>query len=317
MIIERISRETGVGEPYLHQLALTAEYRYKVYTIPKKNGGSRIIQHPARPVKFLQRWLVKNIFSKFPVHSCATAYKAGASIFANATTHVRSNYLLKLDFSNFFESITSEDISLFLNEHGNAAKDLYDVSDIPLISAIVTRKGALTIGAPSSPAIANAIMYKIDKAIYSYCNDHDVRFTRYADDMAFSTNQPHILDSVHRYVTEILCTAVSPKLTLNESKTGFSSRKRRRTVTGLILTPDFKISVGREQKRYIKSLVNKYKIGVIDADSQQYLKGYLSYIKAVEPVFIDALERKYGANVLRRLVNRQLEAELQSHVDVA
>ncbi|HWY35000.1 MAG TPA: hypothetical protein VNX68_10160, partial [Nitrosopumilaceae archaeon] len=101
----------------LDRLIQRSPNTYKVYAIRKKSGGKRIIAQPARETKFVQNWLIQNIFSKLPVHECATAYKEGASIKRNATIHKDNSYIAKFDFKNFFSSIKLDDIVIFLEHH--------------------------------------------------------------------------------------------------------------------------------------------------------------------------------------------------------
>lgn len=47
MILENIARDLGVGIDYLNDLVRAADHHYKSYTIPKRSGGSQLIQHPS------------------------------------------------------------------------------------------------------------------------------------------------------------------------------------------------------------------------------------------------------------------------------
>ncbi|WP_459585777.1 reverse transcriptase domain-containing protein, partial [Enterobacter asburiae] len=83
---------------------------YRVYTIPKKNGGKRTIAHPTRALKVIQRGLVEFLNDKFPVLDAAYAYRKNISIKDNALHHVTNPYFLRLDLADFFNSI---DVNLF------------------------------------------------------------------------------------------------------------------------------------------------------------------------------------------------------------
>lgn len=102
MIVDALQRQSGLSRSRLLFLANSASQRYKVYTIGKRTGGQRVIEHPSRELKAIQRWLIGYLLSKFPTHKSATAYKEGASIRINALRHTNSSYTLRLDFSNFF-----------------------------------------------------------------------------------------------------------------------------------------------------------------------------------------------------------------------
>lgn len=97
----------GISDYLLNRLIQRAPHSYKVYTIAKRSGGLRTIAQPAKETKFIQRWLIENVFSQLPVHECASAYKVGASIKKNADAHKSNSYVIKLDFKDFFPSITS------------------------------------------------------------------------------------------------------------------------------------------------------------------------------------------------------------------
>ena len=126
-IIQSIANDFMMNEDDLRVFLRTAPYRYKRYTIPKRNGkGIRHIAQPASAVKKLQIHTINNYLKKsLPVHGKATAYKKGSGIKRNASFHCSNAYLLKMDFKDFFPSIHTNDviqhgrkhISEFTNDH--------------------------------------------------------------------------------------------------------------------------------------------------------------------------------------------------------
>ena len=105
MIIRKIAKETGLNEEYLKKLVRSASHRYMVYCLRKKSGGLREIAHPATELKLLQRWLVKNLFSRLNVHHAVYSYRERIGIRDLAKKHYKNKYLLRIDFANFFPSI--------------------------------------------------------------------------------------------------------------------------------------------------------------------------------------------------------------------
>ena len=79
------------------------------------------------------------------------------------------------------------------------------------------------------------------------------------------------------------------------------SKKRRRKITGLIITPDGNISVGRKKKRYIKLLIHKWED--LDDEKKNYLTGYLSYCMGVEPSFLISLHLKFGSEMINKILD--------------
>ncbi len=295
MIIERMATQLALAPSFLTKLANSASHRYKEYKIPKRTGGQRTIHHPARELKLLQYWLLRNVLKLLPVHPSATAYQKGSSVRLNAAAHVANNYILRVDFQDFFPSLTGSDVVTLLQANRNKLTDVeLTDADITLVRQIVCRFDCLTIGAPTSPLLSNAIMFEFDVEWAGIAQAEEVIYTRYADDLYFSTNQPNVLQGMMGSLRESLNVGRGPTLRINDRKTAFSSRKRRRLAAGLVLTSDRKISIGRDKKRMLKALVNKLKNKELEPERLTHLRGWIAYLRSVEPTFVTALQKKYG-----------------------
>ena len=306
MILERLSEETGVGVEKIRVIVKSASHRYKTYTIPKRDGRRRKISQPTPAVKFIQRWLCRNVFSRFPIHDSAQAYKEGANIGANARIHVRQNYLLKVDFENFFPSIKGYDVSSLVNGSREMWEPALTEEDIEVIVKAVCKDGALTIGAPSSPMISNVLMYDFDRELSEECQRRRVRYSRYADDIVMSTDEPGELAELLKFVASLLKKPGRPLLIINHNKTVFTSRKRLRRITGIVLTSDREISIGRRAKRKLRRMIFRFSLGQLSAADVTYLRGYLAFVKSIEPDVISRLKLKYGSEVLTRIMRENL-----------
>jgi RNA-directed DNA polymerase len=97
-----------------------------------------------------------------------------------------------------------------------------------------------------------------------------------------------------------------PTLTINNEKTSFTSRKRRKLVTGLVLTPEGNISLGREKIRQLRSLVFRSIHNELSVEQLTYLRGMIGYVRSVEPELIERLrlkfERKFGVDAIAPLI---------------
>ena len=302
MLIERLIKQSGVSRSQLDRIAVTASFRYFNFEVDKKTGGKRLISHPSRELKSIQRWLNKAFLSKLPVHPCATAYSRGSSIKANAELHRLSNFTVRFDFKDFFPSFTEERIKLFIITQNDSSNLGITVDDIDFIVAIVTRHGALTIGAPTSPCLSNAMMYGFDEKMNHFCEKRHLVYTRYADDIFVSTSEPGGLEEVTGVLHELIDSFPWVKLTVNEQKTAFLSRKYRRTITGLTITPDRKVSIGRKRKKIIKSMIFRFAQNSLTPQESGQLSGLMGFVFSVEPNFYDNLCKKYGAQVLDDIV---------------
>jgi len=280
-----------------------ASYRYHRFSIPRSNGsGDRTIYHPSKELKKYHYFLIKNIFSQFPASKYVFSYKKNTSIRDLAKVHKNNNFLLRIDFKDFFPSITAFNIIKLL-QIGNDEKYfdyILTTDEMILIKMIVCRFNKLTIGAPTSPMISNVLLYNFDKKIAKFCQKKDIIYGRYADDLYFSTNTPNVLSEIKEHIMLVL-KKEQLYFDINNDKTIMTSKKRKRIIAGLFITSENKISIGKEKKDAIKKHV--YNITKKNNfDSVAYVGGYLSYIKSVEPKFLKTLKRKYGEDNINKLM---------------
>jgi RNA-directed DNA polymerase len=307
-LLSRMARDLALPLDDLLYLVRSAPYRYKVYEIAKREPGKkRTIAQPAREVKPLQYWVMRNVLAAFPVHPAAVAYRAGKSILDNATPHAPHRYLCKLDFMNFFPSIKATDFEKFMRE--NPLATVWSEEEISYLSKILfwrkARKNVpqLSIGAPSSPLLSNILLFNFDLKIESLCAGCGVTYTRYADDLSFSTNERLILNGLERQVEDICKKTRPPRLTLNTTKTVHASKKGLRRVTGLVLTNEGRVSLGRERKRKLSAGFHRYMRGMLTESEILELGGSISFAKSVEPIFLQQLAKKYGGAALNHLLS--------------
>ncbi|MCK6190984.1 retron St85 family RNA-directed DNA polymerase [Pseudomonas sp. EYE_354] len=309
LILEELASKLFISTAELVSFVNTAPYRYKVYSIPKRSGrGTRIIAQPTEVLKLMQRMVLDSYLKGLPVHDCATAYRDGVSIKENATAHLDSKYLLKMDFSDFFPSIGPGDLILHIKRHREsiAREDAYAVKKIFFWAKKKDPVHRLSIGAPSSPFISNTLMYEFDCKVFEACSRISVRYTRYADDLTFTTNARGVLSGLLDVITTICAEIEYPTLRINSEKTVFSSKGNNRHVTGLVLTNDNKVSLGRERKRYFRSLIHRYSLGGMSGEDIYALKGRLAFAKHVEPAFYHSVVQKYGAEVVASIMAFQI-----------
>jgi hypothetical protein len=303
-VLDGLTDVLPLSQEELLKFIRSSPMRYKVYQIPKrKQGEFRVIAQPAREVKALQYWVMKNFLSQFPIDPAATAYREGQNIADNALPHAHNRFLLKLDFKDFFPSIRDSDFKRFL------AKNAASVTDIEaeLLSRILfwrpkgTRLLCLAIGAPSSPVLSNILLLEFDRAVSRFCSKLGIVYTRYADDLSFSAQTSDLLAEVEQRVANFCTTRRSPRLTLNVEKTVRVSKKRSRRVTGLVLTNEGKISLGRDLKREISATVHHFLTGRLTREEALSLRGTLAYVNSVEPEFLNRLRARYGPERVRQI----------------
>jgi retron-type reverse transcriptase len=237
------------------------------------------------------------------------AYVKNTSIKDNATKHKDNNYLLKMDFENFFNSITP---AILIETWAKQNVHLDPLDRHYLIKLLfwcpskrAAGKHILSVGAPSSPYISNTVMYTFDELLQSICKTKRIVYTRYADDMTFSTMKKDILFEIPKIVEQCLQSHFGNRLSINIQKTVFSSKAHNRHVTGITLDNNSNLSLGRKKKRYIKHLIHQYTLAKMDEGDLLHIRGLLAHAKHIEPSFIRSLEKKYSSEIMLNLVKGQ------------
>lgn len=304
-----LQESLGMSEHLLDRLFQRAPHTYKVYTIPKQSGGQRTIAQPAKETKFIQRWLIQNIFNNLPIHECASAYKVGASIKKNADAHKNHSYVTKLDFKDFFLSITLNDLVKHISKHLGESLGTQDIQDIARISCIRLPGRSnlcLSVGAPSSPVLSNSIMYSFDSEVCAWCVESGITYTRYADDLTFSTCIKGISRNIEPFIRGVSQKLTYPSISLNSKKTTHLSKKYQRRITGLIINNEGNISLGRKRKREISALIHKYTLGILPESEIFRLQGLLGYAKDVEPLFVSRMRGKYTSKLIEEVLQKRM-----------
>ncbi|WP_159281980.1 retron St85 family RNA-directed DNA polymerase [Rahnella variigena] len=302
-IVEYISQGLFISESEFVSYTNTMPRRYKQFYIKKRNGEDRLIAQPAKTVKNLQLTVVGLLRDELRIHPAAMAYVKGRSIKDNAQKHVHNQFLLKMDFKNFFLSIKPAMFLMCLKKQGVNLdeRDEHVISNIFFWKLRRNSTLRLSIGAPSSPFVSNVVMYYFDEAVESLCRMLGVVYTRYADDLTFSTNKKNVLFELPSVVKNVLNDVGLKAIKVNKDKTVFSSKKFNRHVTGVTLNNSGELSLGRERKRTISAMIHHHKLGLLNNEDVTKLKGYLGFAKYVEPLFLTRMERKYGEQLISQI----------------
>jgi RNA-directed DNA polymerase len=199
---EALAKALGVSMPELRWLCFHREVEgqshYNFWTIPKRDGTTRAITAPKAELKRAQRWLLHNVIEKLPVHHAAHGFLQARTIATNAAAHAGADVVVKLDLRDFFPTITFRRVKGLLRAAGLAEnvatlaallateppRDLVEFRDKTLY--VATGPRACPQGAPTSPAITNAICGRLDRRMSGLARTMGLSYTRYADDLTFS-----------------------------------------------------------------------------------------------------------------------------------
>jgi len=268
-----------------------AENYYTSFEIPKKNGGKRIINAPTGDLKDLQRKLARELWKhqkyiweqKKIKPNLAHGFEKGKSIISNARIHRNKKYILNLDLENFFDSFHFGRVKGFF-----AANNDFKVSEevATIIAQLSCYNGSLPQGAPSSPIITNLICQILDYQILKISKKYKLDYTRYADDITFSTNNKNFLSIQDDFIAEVDSKIKSTGFSVNDKKTRLLFGSSQQKVTGLVVNK--KLNVDRQYCRETNAMAHTlYKTDSFVVNSKL---GTLSQLEG-RYAFINQLDR--------------------------
>ncbi len=196
-----------------------AYFKYKL----SKNIGSRDIYGLKKdnPIYYLQKRLSIELFKNILFPDCVYGFCKHKSYFDFLVPHISNNqkrYYLRLDISDFFDSINVDDIYECLLYYISDELSSDDRNDIlQMIVNITTLNGHAVQGAITSPFISNLIFRSLDIRIERYCKKFGVYYTRYADDMLFSSETSYIHN--YKFSNAIQAIILDKGFSLNQRKT--------------------------------------------------------------------------------------------------
>lgn len=167
--------------------------KYTEFEILKRSGEARKIKAPEARLKKLQRRLANLLYlcladieRRGPPHRpLSHGFAKSLSIVTNASVHKRRRFVLNLDLKDFFPSIN------YGRVRGVLMKDKrfeLEAKVATVIAQIACHDNALPQGSPCSPALSNIVAHLLDIRLVRLARKHKCTYSRYADDITFSTN---------------------------------------------------------------------------------------------------------------------------------
>jgi retron-type reverse transcriptase len=270
---------------------------YHRFEISKKTGGVRCISAPKTALSQAQRWVLENILLRLEPEPQAHGFIAGHSIVTNATPHVGKAIVINLDLKDFFPSITFRRVKgLFhkigYSEHVATVLALL-CTEPPRVQAeldgkiyhVALGQRVLPQGACTSPAITNALCRRLDRRLTGLARKHGFNYTRYADDLTFSGDNPAAVGRLLRSVRVIV---QAEGFSEHPSKTRIMRRANRQEVTGV--TVNTRPTVSRKEVRQLRAILHNVARHGLESQNRTghpnfagYLRGRVEFLCMVDP----------------------------------
>jgi len=293
--------------------------KYTTFAIPKKGGGTRQIDAPVPHLKVLQRRLADVLYDCLQSieetaprkNTLSHAFRRSHSIITNARRHKASRYVLNLDLANFFPTLNFGRIRGFLikNKHFALKPNVATI-----IAQIACNDGVLPQGSQCSPVVSELVTHFLDVRLARMASAYRCTYTRYADDITFSTSQTTFpsglaieTDGSWSLGGELKDRITDAGFEINEHKTRMQIRGSRQSVTGL--TVNKKVNVAATYYKYARAMTHsflqkgQYTIGGVPFTSLEVLEGIVNHIYDVRERQIDvAIHQEKNASKLKKLL---------------
>jgi RNA-directed DNA polymerase len=256
------------------------DVRYRHFEIPKRSGGMRQIHAPVGLVRDLQDRLHAELKQLYRAHPNAHGFVDARSVASNAADHAGKRWVLNVDLEDFFPTINFGRIrGLLLRppfELGLAAA--------AVCAQIVTHRNGLPQGAPTSPVLSNFIAATLDRRLLRLARDHKLDYSRYADDITFSTDLPQFPPSmaVREQIEsggfriaagDALEQAIRTcGFSINAKKVRIQGRGVHQSVTGLCVNA--RVNIERRRIRRIRAMLHAWQKFGLAAAAAEHLDKY-------------------------------------------
>ncbi len=266
---------------------------YTQFKIPKKNGDMRVIHAPNRQLKYIQQKLSTLLSQYDKPNKVVHGFKAGKTevtsfknnfhkkhkfdigIITNALKHRNKKIVINIDLKNFFDSFHFGRVRGYF--HKNKLFKL-PLNLATILAQLTCYKGKLPQGAPTSPVITNLIGQIMDRNIIQIAKKYKLLYTRYADDLTFSTNDSQFKYKQDNFFLDIHKAIESSGFKINPKKTRIQYNNSQQCVTGL--TVNKKVNVPRAYYKKTRAMAyNLYKKGYFRIDNKTYLQNQMDKLE--------------------------------------
>ncbi|MFO0722543.1 MAG: reverse transcriptase family protein [Myxococcota bacterium] len=320
-----LAKALGLDIPRLRWLTFHREVdrgtHYQRFTIPKRDGGKRLISAPKPDLKAAQTWIRTEITEHLPIHGCAHGFVTGRGTKTNAEAHAGGAVVIKLDLKDFYPTIGWKRVKGLFRKAGygeqvatvlallctESPREEQEIRGQRYYVAVGER--SLPQGAPTSPSITNAICLHLDARLVGLARSLGFRYTRYADDLTFSYVEgsrkkarekgdkskgppiSRLLNAVKRIVIE-------EGFVPHPDKTRVMRKGGRQKVTGLIVNGAKAVPLARVPRKTVRNLeaavTNREHGKPGKGETLAELKGLAAYVYMTSPAKGRALLERIG-----------------------
>jgi RNA-directed DNA polymerase len=303
---------------------------YRLFWVTKRSGGQRLICVPLPGLCRAQRWIARNVLARVPPHAASFAYSPQRSALDCARMHCGCKWLVKVDAMQFFESISERQVYRVFRTLGYEPLVAFEMARIctrvTLTGRRVTRRrwhnsfaggrysitdyrsvrvGNLPQGAPTSPMLSNLVVWGLDDALAQFAAANDLVYTRYADDLLFSSASAVFTQAAAETVIRSVYAALRQhRLRPRTTKTLVLPPGARKVVLGLLVDTDRPRLPREFRERLEVHLFHLEKHGLVGhlerrgfasyGGMKAHIWGLLTYARHVDSEFAEPLMKRFN-----------------------
>ena len=285
---------------------------YRMFSIKKRSGGWRYIHQVNKELFKVQQFINSEILQKIQPHPASFAFHSNGGIKRCALKHCGARWLFQYDLKDFFYTLNEKNVYDIFHNQGYRSLLAFELARICTTTRLpkclqkyitshaycVNYKfydnhmlGILPQGAPTSPMLSNLATFKLDTLLTNLAKKHDLVYTRYADDITFSTYLDKRKEKfkIHR---DIIKTIIESGFIINNKKTRIAGPGARKIVLGLLVDGDRPRIPKETYKRIERLLYASNKYGLIETAKHEnfdtpygfynHISGLMSFVKDVD-----------------------------------
>jgi hypothetical protein len=268
-LLAQLGLELELAARLLETGPLPDGFRYRHFTIPKRDGSVRELVEPGLRLKQVQRVIVELLRGQHS-HRAAIGFKRGLSIADHAWAHAGAAVIVAADIKDFFGSTRRWRIAKWWKLQG------YTDDETQLLTRLTTHNDCLPQGAPTSPTLSNLVNVELDTVLDQITRQSAGTYTRYADDLAFSWPDGYGPPANWEQIVGSQLNAFG--YTLHPVK-GWQLWQRRDepAITGLVLTKQGKVDLPPAMHKTMRTLARSQ-----HPHDQQRYRGFTAYRAMVD-----------------------------------
>ena len=326
LTLRHFSALTDISYVFLREVVSRKRNYYKRALFKKKDPGRsryREIHIPQGALLDVQRWISNSILRNTTAHSASFAYHPYSQPIMAASHHCGCRWLLKIDIEDFFHSISERMVYSVFKELGYTKLLSFELARITTIVSLEEtehsskfdkwkaipsyrhrKEGFLPQGAPTSPMLSNLVMKEVDEELDTLAACHRFKYTRYADDLAFSTGKSTTFEKIKIFKQKVNSILQQKGFKPNRRKSVIRGPGARRIVLG-ILVDDIRPRLAKEHKNALRQHLyflsspahgpsEHAKSRNMSVSSLYYhIRGKIAWAEIVEPTFGQACLKQF------------------------